>query len=339
MKANKNQIERALDAPSADIRIFVLHGPDEAGSAALAKRIERAMGEGAERIDLDGPGLKGDPARLADEAAAFSMFGDKRWIRISQAGDEIAPAVEALLEAPQAGNPVVLIAGNLKTTGAVLKLCLASPAAMAFASYAPEGRDADQVAVAMARELGLRLAPDAARQLSDVTGGDRGQMGGELEKIALYLDAAPDRPADAGLEELDVLLAGPVEDNLGALVNAVLSGDLPRMTSELQRARSLGASLMGMTRLLSARAVLLAGIRAHVERGGSVDAAVESAGKAVFWKDKGAVARQTRIWTSEHIARLLHRLNEAERASRSPLGELQIEHEMLNIARQAARAR
>lgn len=339
MKANKNQIERALDAPSADIRIFVLHGPDEAGSAALAKRIERAMGEGAERIDLDGPGLKGDPARLADEAAAFSMFGDKRWIRISQAGDEIAPAVEALLEAPQAGNPVVLIAGNLKTTGAVLKLCLASPAAMAFASYAPEGRDADQVAVAMARELGLRLAPDAARQLSDVTGGDRGQMGGELEKIALYLDAAPDRPADAGLEELDVLLAGPVEDNLGALVNAVLSGDLPRMTSELQRARSLGASLMGMTRLLSARAVLLAGIRAHVERGGSVDAAVESAGKAVFWKDKGAVTRQTRIWTSEHIARLLHRLNEAERASRSPLGELQIEHEMLNIARQAARAR
>lgn len=339
MKANKNQIERALDAPSANIRIFVLHGPDEAGSAALAKRIERAMGEGAERIDLDGPGLKGDPARLADEAAAFSMFGDKRWIRISQAGDEIAPAVEALLEAPQAGNPVVLIAGNLKTTGAVLKLCLASPAAMAFASYAPEGRDADQVAVAMARELGLRLAPDAARQLSDVTGGDRGQMGGELEKIALYLDAAPDRPADAGLEELDVLLAGPVEDNLGALVNAVLSGDLPRMTSELQRARSLGASLMGMTRLLSARAVLLAGIRAHVERGGSVDAAVESAGKAVFWKDKGAVTRQTRIWTSEHIARLLHRLNEAERASRSPLGELQIEHEMLNIARQAARAR
>lgn len=339
MKANKNQIERALDAPSADIRIFVLHGPDEAGSAALAKRIERAMGEGAERIDLDGPGLKGDPARLADEAAAFSMFGDKRWIRISQAGDEIAPAVEALLEAPQAGNPVVLIAGNLKATGAVLKLCLASPAAMAFASYAPEGRDADQVAVAMARELGLRLAPDAARQLSDVTGGDRGQMGGELEKIALYLDAAPDRPADAGLEELDALLAGPVEDNLGALVNAVLSGDLPRMTSELQRARSLGASLMGMTRLLSARAVLLAGIRAHVERGGSVDAAVESAGKAVFWKDKGAVTRQTRIWTSEHIARLLHRLNEAERASRSPLGELQIEHEMLNIARQAARAR
>lgn len=339
MKANKNQIERALDAPSADIRIFVLHGPDEAGSAALAKRIERAMGENAERIDLDGPGLKGDPARLADEAAAFSMFGDKRWIRISQAGDEIAPAVEALLEAPQAGNPVVLIAGNLKATGAVLKLCLASPAAMAFASYAPEGRDADQVAVAMARELGLRLAPDAARQLSDVTGGDRGQMGGELEKIALYLDAAPDRPADAGLEELDALLAGPVEDNLGALVNAVLSGDLPRMTSELQRARSLGASLMGMTRLLSARAVLLAGIRAHVERGGSVDAAVESAGKAVFWKDKGAVTRQTRIWTSEHIARLLHRLNEAERASRSPLGELQIEHEMLNIARQAARAR
>src|SRR3546814_7311952 len=62
------QIERALDAPSADIRLFLLHGPDDAGSQALTKRLERAMGPDAERIDLDGAALKIDPARLADEA-------------------------------------------------------------------------------------------------------------------------------------------------------------------------------------------------------------------------------------------------------------------------------
>src|SRR3546814_7543996 len=82
------QIERALDAPSADIRLFLLHGPDDAGSQALTKRLERAMGPDAERIDLDGAALKIDPARLADEAASISLFGGARWIRVTLAGDE-----------------------------------------------------------------------------------------------------------------------------------------------------------------------------------------------------------------------------------------------------------
>ena len=66
MKANKAQIERALAAP-ADTRFFLLHGPDESGSRALAKRLAVAMGEDAERIDLSGGEVKADPARLADE--------------------------------------------------------------------------------------------------------------------------------------------------------------------------------------------------------------------------------------------------------------------------------
>ena len=47
MKANRGQMERALDAPgqgaAADVRFFLLYGPDEAGSQALAKRLERLM--------------------------------------------------------------------------------------------------------------------------------------------------------------------------------------------------------------------------------------------------------------------------------------------------------
>lgn len=128
MKANRGQIERALDAPgqgaSADIRFYLLYGPDEAGSQSLAKRLERAMGPQAERVDLDGATLKDDPARLADEAASFSMFGDKRWIRVSGMGEESVPALTALLEAEAAGNPVIAVAGALKATSKLVKLAL-----------------------------------------------------------------------------------------------------------------------------------------------------------------------------------------------------------------------
>ena len=166
MKANRGQIEKALDAPPADIRFFLLYGPDEAGSAALGKRLERAMGPEAERVDLDGPTLRDDPARLADEAASFSMFGDRRWVRVNGMGEESLAAVTALLEAEAAGNPVIATAGALKGTSKLLKLVLDSPRAMAFISYQPDAREAEQIAVAVAREGGLRLPNDLAKRIA-----------------------------------------------------------------------------------------------------------------------------------------------------------------------------
>src|SRR3546814_16409127 len=78
------------------------------------------MGPDAERIDLDGAALKIDPARLADEAASISLFGGARWIRVTLAGDEALPAIEGLLQAAQAGNPVIAIGGTLKQSSKIL---------------------------------------------------------------------------------------------------------------------------------------------------------------------------------------------------------------------------
>jgi hypothetical protein len=183
LKANRGQIEKALDAPPPDIRFFLLYGPDEAGSAALGKRLERAMGPDAERVDLDASTLRDDPARLSDEAASFSMFGDKRWVRINGMGEESLPALTALLTAEAAGNPVIATAGALKGTSKLLKLVLDSPLAMAFASYQPDAREAEQIAVAIAREGGLRLGSDLARRIVDLANGDRALMAGEIEKL------------------------------------------------------------------------------------------------------------------------------------------------------------
>lgn len=341
MKASRGQIEKALDAPPADIRFFLLYGPDEAGSAALGKRLERAMGAEAERVDLDGSTLKDDPARLSDEAASFSMFGDKRWVRINGMGEESLPAVTALLEAQAAGNPVIATAGALKATSKLLKLLLDSPKAMAFASYQPDAREAEQIAVAIAREGGLRLSSDLARRIVDLTNGDRALMGGEIEKLILYLDAAPDRPCEATAEALDALSADNPESDAAPLVNAVLGGDLRAMHRELGRLAESGTAMAAVLRPLLTRAMLLANIRSSFDESGRIDAAVEAAGKQVFWKEKGMVSRQVRLWDAHGVARVIQRLSQAERASRSGrgLGDLLVRHELLAIARQAARER
>ena len=341
MKANRAQIEKALDAPTAATRIVLLYGPDEAGSMALAKRLECAMGEGAERIDLEPATLKADPARLADEAAALSMFGDRRWVRITGASEESVPALAALLEASQAGNPVIVVAGAIRATSKLVKLCLDSPAALAFASYVPDEREAAQIAQGLARERGLRLSTELARRIADLTGNDRALMGQEVEKIALYLDAAPERPAEATAEALAALSAEMVEGDVAPLVNAVLGGDVAALQHELAMLRASATPLASVTRPLLNRALLLAQIGAAFERTGSLERAMEAEGKAIFWKDKGMVQRQARTWNSAQVGRLVHRLLDAERMTRASHGpgDAAVRQQLLTITRQAARMR
>ncbi|OAN50956.1 DNA polymerase III subunit delta [Sphingobium sp. TCM1] len=341
MKASRGQIEKALDAPPADVRFFLLYGPDEAGSQALAKRLERAMGPQAERIDLDGSTLKDDPARLSDEAASFSMFGDRRWVRISGMGDESLPALTALLEAEAAGNPVIAVAGALKSTSKLVKLALDHKAALAFISYQPDARESEQIAIAIAREGGLRLPTELARRIVDLANGDRALMAGEVEKLILYLDAAPERPCEATADALDALSADNPDTEVAPLVNAVLGGDLKAMHRELTSLSETGAAMASVIRPLLTRAMLIATIRDAFDASGRLEAAIETAGKAVFWKEKGLVSRQVRLWDAPGIARVIQRLLEAERASRGSrgTGDLMVRHELLAITRQAARER
>ena len=341
MKVNSGQIERALDQPPDTIRLYLLYGPDEAGSRAQAKRLERAMGPGAERVDLDGATLKADPARLADEAASTSLFGDKRYIRLTLSGDEALAAIEALLEAPVAGNPVVAIAGALKPTSALLKRALADAQVMACANYPLEGENADRLAIAIASGFGLRLAPDVARAIVHGAAGDRAVMSQEIEKLALYLDAAPERPIEADHAAFEAISAGNGEGELSRLIDAVMDGQPALVAREMAVLGEDGVDGIALIRAMNKRVQLLTRFAAEVAGGQSAEAVVERAGKSLFWKEKMPVQRQLKRWAPARLATAADRLLEAERAIKASgsAGAIFAASELITIARVAQRRR
>jgi len=341
MKPEQARIRRALDSADPDIRFYLLYGPDEAGSRALAARLGAAMGAGAERIDLTSSELKGDPARLSDEAASIGLFGEKRWILIEPATDDAVDAVQALLEAPAAGNPVAAIGGALRKDSRLVKLVQASKAALSLQSYVPEGRDATALAVEVGRELGLQLRNDVAARIASGCNGDRALIGRELEKMALYLDAAPEAPKPLDHEALDALGAAMEEGDLSRLANAVFSGQPEQADGELVRLASEGIVDIPVLRALTRRALQLAQLRAQMAEGESIDRVMETAGKAVFWKERPAITAQLQRWTPDALATALSRLAEAERQVKAPgyPGSALVEEEILAISRFAARRR
>jgi DNA polymerase-3 subunit delta len=338
VKADKGAVERALRSPSPAQRLVLLYGPDEAGSRALAKL---AGANGGERVELSGADLKSDPTRLADEAASMSLFGDTRYVVVEPAGDEVVPAVERLLESNAAGNLVLIVAGSLKPTSKLLKLALASKQALAFISYPPDARNAPRLVQELAREMGLTIRPDLARLVSDGAAGNRAIVAQELNKLAIFLDAAPERPQTVDEEAIAAIGAAREEGDLSRLVDSVGSGNTARLQAELLRLSSEGIEGIPLIRAVFRRLAMLAGMRAEVDGGKSVESVIAARGKAIFWREKDAVTSQLARWPSEMIARGMGRLLEAERQVKASggLGSLAVDEELFAICRQAGRLR
>jgi DNA polymerase-3 subunit delta len=312
MKAVKASLNATLDRPPPDTRFYLFYGPDESGSRALAMRLLKGLGN-AEKFIVVGSAVKNDPASLADEAGALALFGGARALWIEPAGEEIVEGVSALLDAAASESAVIAISGALRKTSGLLKLAESHPAALAHCSYVPEGRDMDRVIADLARQVGLRLSPDVSQRLAAAANSNQAIAASELEKFALYLGAAPASPRDLDHDTLDLLSADAAEGNFLKLGDLALGGQMNALVEELERLSSGGSEAIPVIRGLQRRLMMLAPLRARVERGESVDGVLTSMGKALFWKDKDAVRRMLSAWSCERISTASARVAALER--------------------------
>jgi DNA polymerase-3 subunit delta len=340
MKAVKANLSRALERPDPSIRFYLFYGPDEAGSRSLADQLLKGLGE-AEKFILLGQSAKTDPAILADEAGAISMFGGRRAIWVEPAGDEIAEAVEALLEAAAIESPVIAIGGALRKTSALLKLAEVHSAALAHCSYVPEGRDMERVVIELGRAVGLRIVPDLAQRIAAAANNNQAVAAQELAKFALFLEADAAAPRELDHDTVDLLGADSAEADLMRLGDLALVGRMNELLDELGRLPHGGSEAVPVLRALQRRLLMLAPMRGRVERGESVDGVMASMGKALFWKDKPLVQRLLSVWSAERLAEAAARVSALERQIMlRPLADEAALAEMLvTLARAAGRRR
>lgn len=335
MKASKTNIARALDQPGADIRFYLFHGPDEGQSRALGARLAEALG--AAKVAMSSSAVRADPASLADEAGAMNLFGGKRLVWIEPASKDIEEGVVALLEGPVPESPVVAIAGVLPKTSGLLKLAESSGLALSFASYAPEGQDAERMVIDLGRRYGLKISPPVAARLADNAANDQAIVARELEKLALYVDASPQKPKELELDAIDEVGADSADGDFQRLADLALGGEIDELAGELIKLPPGGNEGIPVVRSLQRRLLMLAPLRARVERGERVDAVLTSLGRALFWKEKAKVQRMLSKWNAENLATIAGRVGNLERSlmftaapEREALGE-----ELLAIARKA----
>lgn len=342
MKLEARDLPAALRRFDPAVRLVLLWGPDEGRARALAADVLRAAagGEGAvERVELTGAQLAADPGRLGDEAASVSMFGARTAIFVEGAGEECCEAVSILLDAPAAGNPVVMLAGNLRKGSKLVALAEGSPLALSHACYAPAADAAAREVVRLAAAHGLRVDRAAAAMLVEASAGEIGVIERELEVLALYHDSAA-TPVELGPADLPPRDGEPGEAAFAALVDAVLGGAPSKLGRQLASFRAQGVTGVPLLRAVGRRLWLLLELGQAVEAGASPERAVAAAKPPVFWKERDGVTAQLRRWPLTGVRRAQARLLAAERDIKAAgsAGDLLADHALLSIARQAAAA-
>lgn len=337
MKAAKGSFSGALDRPDPAVRFYLFHGPDDAGSNALAHRLLKSLG--AERFLVTAGSVRGDPGLLADEAAAMGLFGDTRLLWIEPAGDEISDGVAGLLSATAVESVAIAISGVLKKSSALLKLAEAHPRALAHASYLPEGRDADRIVLDLARAEGLRVSGEIATRVAVAAGANQAIIASELAKYALYLEASPEAMRELDGETLDRLGADSAESDWMRIGDLALDGRIGELGDALQRLTPGASEVVPIVRSLQRRVLQLAPLRARVERGERVDGVLASMGKSLFWKDKPILHRLLSQWSAARLAQLSERVSKLERRLMltSVPGDAALGEELIAIARAARR--
>lgn len=323
-----------------DVRLFLIFGQDESSISDIASKMSVAVGPDAERIDLGSDQIRKDPAILADEAGAIGLFGDRRYIRLHIAREEGLAAIENLLSAQQAGNPVIATAGDLKKTSKIRKAAEASPFAMTHICYPLDEAKMAAAVQQMASSAGLRLDRALAQRIASRTNCDRKLAASEIEKLALYYDPQPSAAIEVERDIFEALSASNDEENINSLVNHILGGNIKSLGLELLAARQTGMLGIALIRAMQRRLAMLIGLRSKADGGQSIGSLANS--PAIFWKDRDAVAGQLSRWPSERLAGLNGHLLEIEKKLMSVKADMKdtiLEQELTRIARVAAKSR
>lgn len=335
MKVQKGAIARAVDQPDPLVRFYLFCGSDESQSRGLAGRLLTSLG--AAKFALSTNEVKANPGILADEAAALSLFGEKKLIWIEPATNDITAGAETLLAAPSVESPVVAIAGALTKASSLLKLAELSRTSVAFTAYPLSDEDALRSVSELGRRFGLKISPPVARRLAESCANDQAIVTRELEKLALYVGADPHSPRELDSDAIDAVGVDSDEDEVLKLGDMALVGDIAGLSNSIARLSAQGNEAIPGIRALQRRLLMLSSARAKVERGERIDAVMASIGKALFWKDKPLVEQMLRTWTAKDLGIIADRAGALERGFMfSPAPEREaFGEELLAIARKA----
>ena len=249
MKITAAEVRRTYARPDPARKGLLIYGADAMRVALKRQEVIAAIigpeGEAEMRLArIAAADLRRDPALLADAIKAQGFFPGPRVAFVEDAGDGLAPLIEAVLDDWRSGDALVVVtAGALAAKSALRKVFEAGAATHALGLYDdPPSREEVETMIAQA---GLAVTDrNAMADLMALSQAlDPGDFRQTVEKIALYKrgDSAP-------LTGAEIALCAPVtvEADVDDIVNAAASGRADQIGAIMRRLDGQGVNAVSI---------------------------------------------------------------------------------------------
>ena len=312
MKITGRRVAGFLERPDPRLRCVLLYGPDQGLARERADILTRGVVENVRDpflvVELIGASLRGDPARLADEAAALTFTGGRRVVRVRDATDGVTSVFKDFFAESRDGAFVVVEAGQLGSRSSLRRLFESAANAAAIPCYADDARSLGEVIVETLERHGLSAPADVLAYLADNLGADRMMTRNELEKVALYKG----EPGALTLRDVMACVGDGAATSLDAVALAAASGDGPDLDRAMRRAFMEGVSPVAVLRAAARHFLRLHLASGLMAQGQSLDQAMAALKPRVIYPVAERFRSQLRRWPAERLARALDILTEAE---------------------------
>ena len=309
--------DRFAAAPPKTLRAVLVFGPDaglvQERAEKLMKSVVPDLTDPFNISELSEAMLTADPALLADEAAAISMMGGRRAIRVRGAGNGLTTLFESFLEGVPGDALVVVEAGDLSKGTGLRKLFEDDDSAAAIACYADTARSLEDLVRDALRAEGLAIAPDALADAVSRLGSDRGVSRRELEKLALY---CRDQKS-VSLDDVRAVMGDEAEARAEEASDAAGGGDFARLDLTLERLWTADMSAVAVIRGAMGHFQRLALVRENIARGENLDSAMKRLRPPVHFLRSDSFKMQAQRWSGEKLNEALDMLLEAETLSKT----------------------
>ena len=309
MKVATHDQGRFLQSADSAVAAVLFYGPDQGLVRERAvELVARVAGDAADPFrvaELSAAQLKDDPTRLVDEAAALSLSGGRRVLRLREAADGHAEALAELLAGPPPAAFLVLEAGDLAPRSALRKIFESDSKAAAIACYLDDDEVLGKVIAEALKGHGLGIGREALAYLIAHLGGDRGVTRQELEKLALYVGPGAKQVT---AEDVEAVIGDSSALSLDDLIFALGEGDRAAIDRGYARALMEGNDEIAILRAAARHIMRLHQVAAAAEP----RVALKALRPPVFYKLETRFLAQLRLWSADRLGEALDRLNRAE---------------------------